>query len=268
MAYPLAITHHASAGENPDMSTVVNLSFIRSMPEFIGHLGEGLSPFTSIPPQLDIYPPEPIEEVSDAFQRTTAASTLYKRMLYRNEQLNRTAAFDWRAIFNVIDSDGLLVDTVGEVWKLKEDISLIPKDGFQSLFNSRTAAMQYAARPVCTLQEYIEIWHGRTMKELLADNTVRGEYTSFYSPSNDKTASKGAIFWGRIYKFVQGPGDVPPVEASNIGEAPEYSSAGDGNTTPVGTTTGMPDTRKDWDTILEKYRKIVRSELNKISPQQ
>ena len=118
------------------------------------------------------------------------------------------------------------------------------------------------------MKEYVEIWHGKALKDLIDDGDVRGEYRSFYGAAGDTDNSKGAVFWGRIYKLVQGPGTEPGVTISNIGPPPDYVPAGDGKTVFADKTSGLPETRKDWDTILEKYRRIVRSEFGKISPQQ
>jgi len=127
--------------------------------------------------------------------------------------------------------------------------------------------MQYASRPACTLKEYITTWHGKNMASLLQRGIVKGEYTSFYSPTNDKKKTKGAVFWGRIYKLVQGPGSDPGIKYSNMGKGPGYDSAGDSGWEPGDVSRGLKQTRDDWDKILEEYRKIVRSEAGYIAPQ-
>jgi len=163
------------------------------------------------------------------------------------------------------------------------------------MFTGFDDAMAAIARPVCTLVEYIESLHQRRIKDLLADGTVRGEYRSFYTAVGEPNPEpSGAIFYGRIYKNTPAPvGYRAPDAIVNVSqdsdtESPEGKIAGGGGVAestaelgPVGgyDSTGseggwqvaaegeIPDTIKDWDSILEKYRKILRSEEGKISPQ-
>jgi len=170
-------------------------------------------------------------------------------------------------MLNLVDSRfGNTLDPDLDAYRIDESVQLTPKEEFSSLFSGYDAAMRYVARPACTLHEYIEVWHGRSLSALLADGTVRGEYTSFYSPTHDANETKGAVFWGRIYKLEQGPGNKPGVEITNMGSGPEYASAGETRWGVVDTSQ-MAQTRSNWDKKLEEYRKIVRSEDGKVSPQ-
>jgi hypothetical protein len=144
-------------------------------------------------------------------------------------------------------------------------MSAIPNEKYKTIFQSYGASMQFVARPGCTLKEYVEIWHGKKIEELKEAGTVKGEYRSFYSPAKDKRNTGGAIFWARIYKLVPGPGSTPDAAATNMGAAPDYATPG--NWSMVGTPTGFPQTRLDWDKVLEAYRMIVRGEEGKIAPQ-
>jgi hypothetical protein len=286
MAYVNVVEHIFNAGQNgPTMSTNVGLTFVRTMDEFLGLVGDeayDAAGFESektlpsladaflekpTPPSLpDISPPEVIDQVRNIFQYKQKAHTLYHRLFYREDPMSRAAVFDWQEMLDIRNQRGEILDIEAEAWKLDPYVTLTPKDAYAELFSSYDAAMRYAARPACTLQEYIETWHGRSLAELLAERVVKGEYTSFYSPTSDAGNQYGALFWGRIYKLLQGPGDTPDVGVSNVGPAPDFASAGAGKNTFVDKSTGQAETRTDWDKRLEEYRKIIRSEEGRIAP--
>lgn len=262
LGYVNTVTHNMSAQGEGVMDTSVSLTFMRTLPEFVGL-------FTENEHNLDVLPSEVIPEIRDAFQVAYTANDFYKRLLYQDASMSKSAVFDWKQMCDIQDRYGTTLDLATEAWKLEPTVTLKPKGEFSALFDQYDAAMRYASRPVCTLQEYIERWHGRALESLLEDGTVRGEYTSFYSPTNDKKKTKGAVFWGRIYKLMQGPGDDPGVGVSNMGIGPDYDSAGtEGGWQTVDENTGMAQTRQDWDARLEEYRKIVRSEEGRIAPQE
>ena len=264
MGYANNVSHTMSAEGTGTMSTSVNLTFMRTMPEFVG-LATTIDDVA-----LDIGPAEVIPEVREAFQVTENAHKLYRRLFYQERPMKKSAVFDWKAMMNIVRDDGYVIEDPS-LYSAEGELpwyKLEPKTEYSDLFEGYDAAMRYASRPSCTLKEYIETWHQRKLPELLADATVRGEYTSFYSPTNDDNKERGAVFWGRIYNLVQGPGNVPSVEVSNMGGAPDYSSAGSAGWHPVDVSTGMPQTRDDWDARLEEYRKIVRSENGRIAPQE
>lgn len=262
MGYANTVTHTMNAGPSPQMSTQVGLTFVRTLTEFLGLLGEELSDDVV----TDISPPEVIPEVREIFQILDQAQDLYYRLLYRGEPMQKSAVFNWKDMLHVRNQYGDVLDLEEEAWKLDPYITVSPKDEYKTHYNSYDDAMRFAARPACTLQEYIETWHGKSLAELLETGVVKGEYVSFYSPANDADKTKGAVFWGRIYSLIQGPGPIPGVDVSNVGPAPEYSGAGPGGNTFVERSTGMAETRRDWDKQLEEYRKIIRSEGGRIAP--
>lgn len=286
MAYANVVTHTFNASQHgPNMSSQVGLTFVRTMAEFLGLVGDEAldaagfeaeiteaSPadaFLDVPtptPLPDISPPEVIDQVREIFQYKDQAQTLYHRLFYRNDPMSRAAVFDWQEMLDVRNQRGDILDLSTEAWKLDPYVVLAPKDSYADLFTSYDAAMRYVARPACTLQEYIETWHGRPLEELLAEREVQGEYESFYSPTSDPGKQRGALFWGRIYRLLPGPGGTPDVSVSNVGPAPDFVSAGAGNNKFVDRSTGQAETRSNWDTKLEEYRKIVRSEDGRIAP--
>ena len=173
MGYVNTVTHALSAAGGGSMNTSVSLTFMRTFSEFAGLLDEEES-------VIDIAPSEVIPEVRDAFQRVTNAHELYKRMLYRAEPMNKAAVFDWKQFMDVTNQYGDILDLQTDDWEADPYISLTPKPETEGLFESYDAAMQYASRPACTLKEYIETWHNRSLSSLLEDGTVQGEYDSFF----------------------------------------------------------------------------------------
>jgi len=268
MGYVNQLTLSMASGNPPHMSTSVGLSFLRTMHEFLGLLDSGSGSVTNEnASNFDISPIEIIPDVSEAFQKTQNAHTLYKGLFFRNEPMNKSAVFNWRDMLEVRNLDNQVLDITKKYGEWDPFVKLTPKAEFNSLFESYDSGMRYASRPVCTLKEYIETWHGKSLDSLLAAGTVRGEYRSFYSPASDRGNNKGAIFWGRIYKLKQGPGTDPGPSVTNLGGPPSYLREGDDKWVTVDASTGMPQTRQDWDAILEEYRKIIRSEEGKLSPQ-
>jgi hypothetical protein len=266
MAYVNNISH--SFHSSGVMKTDLTLSFIRTMTEFIGVMGDS----TSFSTELDIAPVEVIPEISEQFQKLTNAQSIYEKLLYGGKKLTRPAVFNWKDMVKLksiygVEYDLKYDDLKGKNMQETNNIYLQPQEAYLPLFSNYTAAMQYVSRPVCTLKEYIEAYHERPLQSLLDDGTVRGEYRSFYSVTKDKNKTAGAIFWGRIYKLLQGPGTDPGVAVSNIGPDPDYAPAEEGSLKIVDRSTGMPETRQNWDKVLEEYRKIVRSEDGKVAPQ-
>jgi hypothetical protein len=238
------------------------------MTEFIGVMGDS----TSFSTELDIAPVEVIKEISEQFQKLENAQSIYEKLLYGGKKLTRPAVFNWKEMVKLksiygVEYDLRYDDLKGKNMQETNNIYLQPEDAYLPLFDSYSAAMQYVSRPVCTLREYIEAYHERSLQSLLDDGTVKGEYRSFYSVTKDKNKTEGAIFWGRIYKLIQGPGTDPGVNVSNVGPSPDYPPAEEGSLKMVDRSTGMPETRQNWDKVLEEYRKIVRSEEGKVAPQ-
>jgi hypothetical protein len=263
VGYVTSVTHSMTAdGAGSSMSTNVSLGCMRPIAEMMG-----LTQDVPLTAGLDIAPAEPIDEVSDAFQKLSQTNELYKRMFFNGWDIKRPTVFNWRDMVEVQTDAGAWIQDASQVASTVTYLKVKPTSQYEDLFKDGFKGMQYASRPVCTLKDYIETWHGRPLEDLIADSTVRGEYRSFYSPAADKFKSRGAVFWGRIYTLMQGPGTKPPVEVSNMGDPPEYGSAGPGNMVLVDTSSGMPQTRKNWDARLEEYRKIVRNELGHIAPQ-
>jgi hypothetical protein len=268
MGYVQSITQTMQA--TGTMSTSIGLTYMRTLPEFLGILGDTST--MSSQADIDIAPIESLPDVSNTFQKLVNAQKVYTRLFYQGKTLTHSSAFDWKSLLKLKTAYGK--DEALDYAQLKKDglrdpnnVKVVPEDNVMPLFQDYGSAMRYVARPVCTLKEYVEAYHGKSIETLISDGTVQGEYKSFYSVTKDKSGTKGATFWGRIFKLLPGPGTDPGIKVSNIGPAPDYAMAGPGELRIVDRSTGMPETRQDWDKILLEYRKIVRSEEGMIAPQ-
>lgn len=214
---------------------------------------------------VDIFPPEPIPVIRKTLQVMDKARSFYGRLLYRGVAKGRPPAYDWRDMMDlkIGDAEPIAVDedySLSELFSKTDGsdaITFVPKKSFSPLFTSNTKAMNYVARPACTLQEYIEIKNGAPLETLLKDKSklapVAGLSLSFYG------GSKGSRFWGKIFNLTQGNGSAaenPGVNFTNVGPPPDYSAAA--TMEFLGTTAAQ--TGKNWAKILLRYRQIVRGE--------
>lgn len=156
-----------------------------------------------------------------------------------------------------------------------EELAPNPRTVYADAFDNYHVAMQLAARPVCTLEQYIRFWHGgRTINDLLATRDVETPNLDFayYSEQvNDvvatgrngtevraQTSRSTAVFYERIFRLRPGPGDQPSPEERGYTDPP--------NVQPSATTSGVPanypQTRADWDSVLELYVQKVRRQLS------
>lgn len=253
MSYANTVSQQFNAGPNPSLSTSVNMSFVRTMPEFMGVIGDT----TTFSAELDVSPVEVIPEISLLLQKTDNAQKFYERLFFRGRNITRPAVFDWKKMLSLHTSSGKSIDPAKQRTLMSSDMRVTPKAEFMPLFDNYTAAMGYVSRPVCTLTEYVEAYHGKPVKDLVAAGVLRGG-----------RSTAGATYWSRIYKLVQGPGTDPGETATNVGAAPEYPPAPVGSLKLVDRSSGMAETRKDWDKVLENYRKIVLGDGGRIAPQQ
>ena len=99
------------------------------------------------------------------------------------------------------------------------------------MFENATNAMTFISRPVCTLEEYISF-------------NERGMRGGKIEP-NDAHQGKGAVYYEKIFKVEPGPGPTPEVNEDNTLKTPLDA-----------------ETRRDWGTRLQNYRKKVIFQLH------
>lgn len=148
--------------------------------------------------------------------------------------------------------------------RLDPNYEFSPRDNvYQDAFANYHTAMRLAARPACTLNEYIRFWHGgRTVEAMQASGDVGPEKRDFaYSKDRDTTERTTAVYYDRIYKLRPGPGTGADRLTGPTPEERGYTDPPD--ILPTETTRGVdanyPQTRADWDNALELYRHKVRN---------
>lgn len=162
---------------------------------------------------------------------------------------------------------------------------LSPRENiYQDAFDSYDLAMQLASRPACTLEQYIRFWHGgMTVGDLLLRQVVTGPQDNFAMAAVDTidvlsnedstngqvintrgpTTRKSATYYDRIFKLREGPGtgpdhlDGPSVEERGYTDPPAIRPSD----THAGVAANYPQTRANWDSVLEAYRDKVRTLL-------
>jgi hypothetical protein len=149
------------------------------------------------------------------------------------------------------------------------DVTIVPRESAEGLFSDFATAMAYNGRPVCTLEEYIAFLGPDGLREGLVDPQTA-------SVSRDVQLHP-APFYTRIRRFRAGPPLTRP--RTNITNTPTVTDAPAGQEqVPVedatnqgatatfdvaGIPADFPDTRANWDAVLELYRRNV---LAKLSP--
>ena len=157
--------------------------------------------------------------------------------------------------------NGKVVERDVKTSEYSDDIQLQIRPEYDEIFRSYDAAMAYIARPVCTLRQYIALRYGMSTDAAVKAGYVVGRNESFYSQSTSKK-NGGAVFWSRIYTLEPGPGTgLTTAEQiynfANCGPAPEYAVR---SWNSPGKANMLPQTRQNWDKVLEDYRNTVRAE--------
>jgi hypothetical protein len=231
IGYATSVTHQLSA---TGMSTSVSYTLGQTLDEYLQQI---LDARTGENPELRTYdveaaPPNPVPEIRFATQTLQKAeeyfTTLFhQRQLYKGGPV-KTAAFDvYNAIQLVLESGEVVrVDDTREVLfgdYLQKYVKVIPTTSYSEMFAQAQAAMRFICRPVCTLEEYISFQE-------------KGIRRGPIDTKNPKQA-KGAKFYEEILDLIQGPGDAPTIDESNIPQEPVVA-----------------DTRANWRRRLLNYR--------------
>lgn len=159
------------------------------------------------------------------------------------------------------------VRTASVEHNLRSDIQIVPKAASRDLFESTEAAMRFVARPICTLEEYINFLGTRGAREgLIKANTPAGA---------DDTRSFPADYYLRIRNYRPGP--PPTIMDADYGNT-GIQSLPDGTTTVTiasanteknesivvpSIPTDFPENRDNWDAIILAYR---LNALEKLAP--
>ena len=249
------------------MSTAINYTMSRTIPEMLELLQADLE--RNPGKVFGCAPLEPLTPVRDIIQDFTQAEQFYNALFFLRQPMSqgKKASFDFREVIGYTNKDGTTntisivpIKTVGPgattttnvVTNLVGNRTIAPLPGFVPVFNQYDTAMQYVARPICTLTEYVAFLHGGRPLDILRQPNadVKGvTYAPQVEDGDDKFGN--VVYFKRIRRLIQGPGETPTapvVGVSGSGEnAVEYPGLNQGTTNPS-------QTRADWDTVLEAYR--------------
>ncbi len=174
------------------------------------------------------------------------------------------------SITTELDALELTIRTAAVTSNVRGDRYVIPQDDAQELFDRYEAAMQYAARPICTLDEYVTFLGSQGLRE----GMVRPETAILQGDSR----TFPAIFYIKIRDYIPGPPEVvPSVDITNsagvtstdgiVGTADTAAApapeTGTDSTTPAvqGLPANFPQTRYDWSSLLIRYREAALAAL-------
>lgn len=263
IGYVNSVSHSFSA--QGELRTSVVLSYVRTMPEYLklmimGSNDQDLSD-DALNDTFEVGPTEVIPEVANVFQVRTAVEDFYQKVFYADVAKGTPLSFQVDEFLTFKDLDGNPVSTALDTeespnaWTPDQGLLAEPVRDFQSYFSSYDAAMTFCSRPVATLQQTIELRHGKPLAELLKDKKSGVE-----APIDTYTSgNKSARFYSRIYGLVQ-PGGVINTEVlqaiTNVGG--DNKSLPEGNWQVITSDHNIPQSRRNWDAVLIRYRNIIR----------
>lgn len=162
------------------------------------------------------------------------------------------------------------------------NMPLSPRDNiYQDAFAKYDTAMRLAARPVVSLDDFIRFWHaGRTITDLQTQGEVGEErndygYVTEIVKNITARAENGrlesstvtratATYYTHIFKLRPGPGVGPDRLDPPTEDQRGYTNAP--NVSPTSTTSGVPadypQSRADWDVVIDAYVEKVRRRLS------
>lgn len=155
-----------------------------------------------------------------------------------------------------------------------------PKEGFQQIFSNGVKALNYIARPICTLEEYISFMNGEeeTLEQLEAAGKISTarhtfSYAELVGKENSGQIKSSAVYYDRIFYRIPGPATETPTPAQTGVEVKTPAEGDSGSTQSEATPwedaldsvpLNFPQTRLNWDKILLAYRQQI---LERLSPQ-
>lgn len=186
---------------------------------------------------LDAAPANPVESYRVAFQRLSNARASYKKMFWRNQSrgANHDYVFDWREVLRVVPAGQSQAHEIRLGASSKQNFrnpntSFLPSKKYISYNESARKGLQYNARPVCTLDEWIAAQENGVKKLPVPAVSI------------DKQGSrkaKGAAYYGQVLSFKEGVGSNPRTD--------RYGNILD----PI----NIPDTRYPWTGVLLALRR-------------
>lgn len=264
IGYVNSVSHSFSA--EGSLQTSVVLSYVRTLPEYLKLMFVGSNDLDInddfLNADIAVGPAEVIPEVANVFQVSSVADDFYQRVFYPDIARGMPLSFQVNDFLTLSDMDGNPISTDPDFpdapnsWTPDKGLIAVPAKDFKSFFTSHDSAMSFVARPAATLQQMIELRHGKPLKELLNDpkSEVQGPLDSF---TDDR---KSARFYSRIYSLYQPGAELnnAAIQAiTNVGEG--NVSIPEGKWQVITASHNIPESRRNWDKVLIKYRDAVRT---------
>jgi len=291
VGYVNSVQHSLSAMGG--MSTSINYSYGRTIQEMFDLLVQDMAAADAV---LGAAPAEPIKPIQDIIQDFDAAEQFYNALFFaREETPGKKAAFDFREVLTYENGERIFVNgprnfttttgftgadqtsneatvvTTGHNLDGGRDVK--PSPEFANIFKSYDAAMQFSARPICTIDEYITFLHGGASlgvlesgdaPQVVRENDSKNPYAFRLAVEASEEGGESIAvtsFYARIKRLNQGPGAVPtPAELGVLAVDPSTGEAKPFDGNPKGYT-DPAQTRANWDEVLEAYRDEIYSRL-------
>lgn len=259
--YVMNVSHSMSSGS---MTTNISYGFARTIQEVLEGM---LSDSALLGRTLGSFPAEPVDSIRDVCQVPEEAERFYNALFHGRREDEKAASFDIRDVMGMLnpkkdiyEPDAVEPITFENGTNIDPDRDLEPLKGFEGAFSSYDDAMRYVARPICTLREYVSFLHGGVpVSALLQEGLIEGADNQYAYDDPGPGEITSAVFFKRIRRLRQGPGDVPsPAER---GATVTVDSAAPYTGSPSGVSADFAQTRADWDRALEQYRSDFYDEL-------
>lgn len=228
--YAVGVSHDLSSTA---MSTSVSFTHAQTLDEYLHQI---LDARIGDNPELRTYivsaaPPNPVPEVRAVTQVLEQAEEYFTTLFHQRQAYKggpvKTAAFDIFSAINLILQSGEIVGIdIQDLYMkgyLDKYTKVIPTNSYDEMFKQAQAAMRFACRPICTLEEYISFQEKGIRKGPIGTHNPR--------------QGKGAPFYEEILDLIQGPGEAPTIDENNVPQQPVTA-----------------DTRANWRQRLINYR--------------
>jgi hypothetical protein len=207
IAYVTQINHSFS---QENMSTQVSMTYATPISEVIDLLmdqmvKEGIDEITDNTPS--IAPEHPVQAIRDVFQTKAKASEYYQRMFYGADKPKDKVLFDLLKVFGLRGDEGIIEPiqlnkenaervVSSPVTGEAPDFRLTP--GYRRFMDDPEAAFTYAARPICTLEQFIDAQGDRGTRRGLvsASSPSEGHGAPYYVQilvSNEDIAQQESV---------------------------------------------------------------------------
>jgi len=286
IGYLSNVTQSLSVGS---MTTSINYSLARTIPEMLDLLNQEVTktkvPYGSAPLEPIAAVRDIIQDFTKAEQFYNAL--FFQRQPMKN---GKKASFDFREVLGYERPDGKAPDpikletqVVGSsvvtaeagtqndanatsststeaaggvreqtvlVNTLTGTRDVVPLKGFVPVFNQYDTAMQYIARPICTITDYLKFLHG-SQKEI--NTLVREGQVQL----GDARFGTKVTYFKRIKKLTYNPDYVPtPAEVGVTTTVTDPPAEGEpvAYAEPLAGAIDASETRADWDSALVAYQ--------------